>query len=301
MNEKALAVTVGQLQVFSAVAELEHVTRAADNLSLSQPSVSHQLKTLERVLGLHLFERVGRGLRLTTDGRALIPTVEAALAGLRAVEEAAAARGGLIAGDLTVAASNTIGIYRMPVWLPGFVDTYPGINVRVRLVNTHEAIQLLQRAEVDCALIEGPGTTSGFEELPVERDELMVVAAADHPLSAQARVSVADLARHRYLAREPGSGTEALAAELLGSAYRSGQVHEFGQVAAVRTATLAGLGYAVLPMAAIEDDLAAGRLRRLPTRRSSLKRILGALRRRTAPSPTLDAFWSHLREISTVE
>ena len=292
------SVTAEQLRAFATVAELQHVTRAAIELGLSQPAVSHQLKALERALGLAVLERVGRGVRLTADGRALLPAVSSALAALRAVEEAAAARAGLLAGELTVAASNTIGIYRVPAWMSGFLDAHPGIGLRVRTVNTHEAISLLRETAVDCALVEGPETRADLEELGIETDELIVVAAAGHPLATRGEVRPANLAAHRYLARERGSGTEALAAELLGPAYRAGPVLELGQVDAVRAAALAGLGYAVLPVAAIGDDLAAGRLHRLATGHSAITRVLTALRRPSLHAPALEAFWAHLGAIA---
>lgn len=279
------------------VAEHEHVTRAAAALGLTQPAVSHQLKALQRALGVRLFERVGRGVHLTADGRALLPAASSALAALRALEEAAAERAGLLAGDLAVAASNTIGIYKMPAWSAGFLEQHPGVGLKVRTVNTHEAIGLLRAAAVDCALVEGPGTREGLEELAVERDELVVVAASSHPLAGLAVVGGEDLAAHRYLARERGSGTEALAAELLGAAYRSGAVLELGQVDAVRVAALAGLGWAVLPLAAIDGDLASGRLRRLAMGRPAIERGLTALRRPACHAPALDAFWAHLAAV----
>ncbi len=287
------------LRTFAAVAEHQHVTRAADELGLTQPAVSHRLEALERALGLAVLERVGRGVRLTADGRALLPAVSAALGALQAVETAAAARTGLLEGEVTVAASNTIGIYRVPAWSAGFLEHHPGVGLRVRTVNTHQAIALLRSSAVDCALVEGPETHDGFEELDMETDELLVVAAAHHPLAEQPVVGPADLAAHRYLARERGSGTETLAAELLGPAYRAGPVLELGQVDAVRAAALAGLGYAVLPMAAISDDLAAGRLRRLATGRPPLERTLTALRRPSSRSPASDAFWAHLRTLAS--
>ncbi len=292
------SLTIEQLRTFAVVAEHQHVTRAASALGLTQPAVSHQLKALERKLGLAVFERVGRGVRLTADGRALLPAVSSALAALRSLEEAAAARAGLIEGELTVAASNTIGIYRVPAWSAGFLDRHPGVGLRVRTVNTREAIGLLRGAKVDCALVEGPDTHDGLEVLGVGTDELVVVASAGHPLAGHGTVRTADLAAHRYLARERGSGTEALAAELLGPAYRAGPVLELGQVDAVRAAVLAGLGFAVLPLAAIGDDLDAGRLRRLATERPALGRTLSALRRPAFHSPALDAFWAHLAALA---
>ncbi len=293
--------TFEQLRTFAAVAAEEHVTEAARHLGLSQPTVSHQLKALQSALGLGLLERVGRRVRLTEDGKALLPAITGTLAALRGVQEAANARCGLIAGQLAIAASNTVGIYRVPAWLAGYLERYPGVEVRVGLVNTLEAITLLRGGEVDCALVEAPGPTEGLEELAVEVDELVAVVSAHHPLARHEHVGADDLAAHRYLARETGSGTEALAAELLGPAYRSGQVLELGQVDAVRSAVMAGLGYAVLPLAAIADYLDSGELCRLKTGRPGLKRLLTALRRPNSHSPSLDAFWGHLATVADPE
>lgn len=293
--------TYEQLRVFVAVATEEHVTEAARQVGLSQPAASHHLKALQRALGLALFERAGRGIRLSEDGRALLPMATAALRALRGVEEAAAARCGLVAGNLVLAASNTIGVYRVPTWLAGYLQRYPGMDVRVRLVNTIEALRLLREGAVDCALIEAPAPTDGLDELPVASDELVVVAAARHPLARLAKVGVDDLRRHRYLAREPGSGTEVLAMDLLGTAYRCGPVVELGHVDAVRTAALAGLGYAVLPLAAVGECLVSGQLARLNIGRPSLKRTFRACRRPTSHSPGLQAFWDHLVSISDIQ
>jgi DNA-binding transcriptional LysR family regulator len=296
------SVTLAQLDAFVAVASEQHVTRAARRLGLSQPAVSHQLKRLEQSLRLPLFERAGRGVRLTDAGRSLLPLAAAALSAARAVEEGAAAHRGLVAGQLFVAASNTIGIYRLPAWLAGFVEAYPGVAVRVRLVNTAEAIMALEAGEVDCALVEGPEQAEDAESLVVEADELVVVTASHHPLAACAKQRPGEVAAalrsFRYLSREPGSGTEALAETLLGPAYRSGPVLELGQVDAVRSAALAGLGYAVLPLAAIGADLEAGRLVRLPVGRGGLRREFRALRRRARPGPALEAFFAHLAGIA---
>lgn len=290
--------TYEQLKTFVAVAADEHVTEAARRVGLSQPAASHHLKSLQSTLGLALFERAGRGIRLSEDGKALLPLATAALAALRGVEEAAAARCGLIAGSLVLAASNTIGVYRVPSWVAGYVERYPGVDVRVRLVNTLEALRLLRDGGVDCALIEAPAPTEGLDELAVAADELVVVAAARHPLTRLRPVGVEELKRYRYLAREPGSGTEALAADLLGPSYRCGPVLELGHVDAVRSAALAGLGYAVLPLAAVGDCLESGQLRRLQIGRPSLKRIFRACRRPTNHSPGLQAFWEHLSSVS---
>ncbi|HLI14711.1 MAG TPA: LysR family transcriptional regulator [Acidimicrobiales bacterium] len=287
-------ITLAQLRAFVAVARHEHVTRAAEELGCSQPAVSHQLRSLEALVGLPLLERVGRRVRLTAEGAALVPAASGVLGALRALEEVVASRRSLGSGRLRLAASNTVGIYRLPRWLAPFVARHPALEVQARLVNTARALELLERAEVDCALIEGPGECDGFEVLTIERDELVLVASSGHPLAQVAPVTADDLAEHRYLAREDGSGTEALAAQLLGAAYRRGPVLELDQIDAVRGGVLAGIGYAVLPRLAVEGDIAAGRITCLATARAALERELRAVRRRRSHPPALAAFWRHL-------
>ncbi|HZD65143.1 MAG TPA: LysR family transcriptional regulator [Acidimicrobiales bacterium] len=293
------APTVPQLQALVAVAQYGHVTRAAEALGLTQPAVSHQLRSLERVLGLPVLERVGRGVRLTDEAQALVAPAATALSALRAVEEVAAARRGLHQGSLAIAASNTIGVYRLPGWAAGFLERYPDLEVRTRLVNTQEAVALLRTAEVDCALVEGSCDTADLESLTLEWDELVVVAAATHPLARLHRVRQVDLASHRYLAREVGSGTEAQAAKLLGPAHTGGPMLALAHVGAVREGVLAGLGYAVLPTVAVAEDLRQGRLVALPLARSTMQREFRALRRVQGHGPALQALWEHLADLAS--
>jgi len=292
------APTVAQLRAFLTVAQTEHVTRAADELGLSQPAVSHQLRALERSLGLPLVERVGRRIRLSADARALVPSAAAAYSGLLAMIGVAEARRGLDQGTLVVAASNTVGVYHLSGWLAGFVRDHSHLEITIRMVNTAGATEMLRLAEADCALVEGPCATDGLEELVVGHDELVVVAGSNHPLAASVPVRPSQLAGHRYLAREDGSGTEMLAASLLGSHYGSGPVLELHHIEAVRAGVLAGLGYAVLPTVAVAEDLRAGRATNLLGDRLGLVRELRALRRSGAHGPALEAFWRHLTDIA---
>ncbi|MGH9068878.1 MAG: LysR family transcriptional regulator [Acidimicrobiales bacterium] len=285
--------TPAQLEALVVLARCGSVTGAARELGLSQPAVSHQLRGLEQALGLAVTERMGRGLRLTEAGRALVPAAGSALAALRAVGEVAAAHRGLRAGRLSIAASNTVGVYRLPGWIGSFLERYPDLEVSTRLVNTATAVRLLRAAVVDCALVEGPCPTEDLEVLALDWDELGVVAAAAHPLAGLARVGGDDLAGHRYLSREAGSGTEALASELLGSAYGRGPVLELPNVGAVHQGVLAGLGYAVLPTVAVAGDLDQGRVVTLRLDRPHLRRELTALRRPYGHGPPLQALWGH--------
>ena len=287
--------TLEQLHTFLSVARREHVTRAAESIHRSQAAVSEQLRLLERTLGLQLLERVGRGVRLTAAGREIERAAGIALRATQDVEQVAAEHRGLRTGSLTIAASNTTGVHRLPGWLASFAATHPGLDLRLRLANTAAAVDLLRGGDVDCAVVEGPFETAGLEMLVLEEDDLIAVVGATHPLAGTRRPSPSALAAHRYLAREAGSGTEALAARVLGRAYGRSASLELGQAEAIRAGVLGGLGYAVISRTVVADDLAAGRIVALPLRPA--RREFTAVRRPAALAPALIAFWRHLDEV----
>ncbi|MHB8718416.1 MAG: LysR family transcriptional regulator [Candidatus Dormibacteria bacterium] len=286
------AVTLEQLRTFVAVARAEHITRAAAALHLSQGAVSEQVRLVERGLRLQLLERIGRGVRVTDDGRDIERAASLVLAAVGDLEEVAVHRRGIAAGSLVIAASSTAGVHRLPHWLAGFVSDHPTVRVRVELANTAAVVAALRAGDVDCAVVEGPIPTVGLDILDVERDELVLVAAAEHPLASLRHVGSAVLARHRYLRREAGSATEGLAARVVGTAYGRSPTLELSQAAAIRSAVLDGLGYAVISRTMVADDIARGRIAVLP--RPGIARQFRALRRSTSRSPVLTAFWEHL-------
>lgn len=288
-------VSLEQLHTFVSVARREHVTRAAEAIHRSQAAVSEQLRALERTLGVQLFERVGRGIRLTATGRAIERAAALALRAAEDVEVVATEHRDLRTGSLAIAASNTTGVHRLPGWLATFAATHPWLDIRLRLVNTAVAVDLLRDGEADCAVVEGPFDEDGLEVLVLEEDELIAVVGAGHPLAGVRRLRVGVLAGHRYLAREPGSGTEALAARVLGVAEARSPRLELGQAEAIRAGVIGGLGYAVISRAVVAEDLVAGRVVELPLRPA--RREFRAARRPAALAPALAAFWRHLAEV----
>ena len=286
--------TIEQLHTFAAVARHGHITRAAAAIHLSQGSVSQQVQRLEAVLGVELLERVGRGVRLTEAGQAVADAAGAALAAIRAVEDTAASFRQLDVGSVAIAASNTVGIYRAPTWIAAFLAARPRVDVRLRLGNTADAIADLARGDVDVALVEGAIPEGDLDVLLLERDELLLVAGAQHPLADRTNVDGRELTRHRYISREDGAGTEALAQGLVGGAYRTGPVVELGHLEAVRAGVAAGLGYAVLPRTVVAGDIAEGRVVVLTGTGRTAWREFRAARRCGFSPPVLDAFWGYL-------
>lgn len=285
---------VEQLTAFVAVADAGLVTKAADDLSLTQSTVTHHVKTIERALDLTLFERSGQRLRLTDAGRALLPTARTAV---RSLEQVAAAAGQLRsgeAGELRVGASQTSANHYLPLALADFPLTARGLMVDVAPSNTLEVCRRVADGTLDLGLIEAAATDVSLVARPLVEDLVLFVVSARHPLARRTALRRRDLLTHRYLAREPGSGTERLAAAALGDHYARIPHLLFRQMDAVRAAVGAGLGFAALPRVAIEGELASGRLVRLPL--PAQRRWISAVRRPAPAGPVLEAFWRHLTE-----
>ncbi|HET9051289.1 MAG TPA: LysR family transcriptional regulator [Candidatus Dormibacteraeota bacterium] len=287
-------VTLEQLHTFVAVARREHVRKAAEAIPLSQGAVSQQVRLLERTLGIPLLERAGRGVRLTEAGHDIERAAAAALHAALAVEEIAAGHRGLEQGTLHIAASNTAGVYRLPPWIAGFAEAHPAVGFQLELETTPVAIARLVAGEVELAVVEGPFDDAGLESVVLDREELLLVVAAGHPLTARQRLDVAALRRYRYLSRGRGAATEALARRLVGAGYGEGPVLELGHVDAIRAGVISRLGYAVLPRAVVDRDIARGHITVLRRTSRRVHNEFRAVRRPGPAGPQLRAFWAHL-------
>jgi DNA-binding transcriptional LysR family regulator len=283
---------VEQLLAFVAVADSGHVTRAAEHLGVTQSTVTHHVKAFERALGLRLFERAGRQLRPTDAGRSLVAPARVAARSLEHVMAAAEdLRSGNV-GELKVGASQTTASHYLPLALADFPMTARGLMIDVSPANTADVCALVTDGTLDVGLIEAPSTEHSLCVLELVEDEVVFVVSSRHPLAACQTLQHRDLLSHRYLAREPGSGTELLAASALGDYYPRIPRLLFRQMDVVRAAVRAGLGFAALPRVAIEDDLASCRLVVLPL--PPRHRWIRAVRRPTPAGPVLESFWLHL-------
>ena len=248
-----------QLEIFRAVAERGSVSRAAEALFLSQPGVSLQIKALEKSLGLQLFEKHGRTLRLTEAGHELLKYSERIFALLDETRQVMEELGGATRGTVKVAASTTAGIYVVPPALGAFHRANPQIKLTLDVVNRITAQERLLNDEVDLAvmgLIEHP------QDLEVEAfapNELVVIAAPDNPLTRRRQIPLEALAGETLLLREQGSGTRTdVEAMLKERGIEVSIMMELRSSGAIKQAVAAGLGVAVMPLGALELELLAG-------------------------------------------
>ena len=281
-----------QVRSFVAVAEHEHISRAAASLFLTQGAVTQQVRHFERAVGLQLLERDGRGVRLTDAGKTMAVACRAALRSVQVMEDTAESMKTLQAGSLHLGASPTCATYYLPARLASFAQQYPGIELRMTVEPSAEINRQVIAGALDCGLIEGEPNPD-LDAVVLDHDELILVTARDHPLAALRRVTAADLARHRFLGRGPKwSAEQKNVRDMIGEAYDLSESLNLGHPEYVRAAVLAGLGYATLPLLAVAGDLKSGALKRLPG--PSSRRAIRAIRRHEPGGPALEHFWKQL-------
>jgi DNA-binding transcriptional LysR family regulator len=259
--------TLRQLQIFAAVADFGSTSAAAETLALSQSATSAAINELERLLEVHLFDRVGRRLLLNDNGRALLPRGLNVLDGARSIELWARDRSSQV-GILRVGASTTIGNYLLPSLLSDFRRNLPQFvqqnwNVQVTIGNTTAITEGVADFRLDVGLIEGPCHQSSLVVRPWLEDELVVVAAPQDPLltSASKRISLAALRKANWLLRETGSGTREIVEQLLiPHLHHLRAGIEFSNSEAIKRAAASGLGITCLSMYVVQDLLKLGAL-----------------------------------------
>ena len=199
--------TLEQLRVFVAVAERQHVTKAAQALNLAQSAASNAIAVLEARHETKLFDRVGRTIELTEAGHAFLTEARAVLERAQAAEEALMEFGSLKRGTLSVQASQTIASYWLPRHLVAFRRAYPNLQIRFSIANTAQVVAAVENRTVELGFVEGAVQSAHLTSTSVARDQLVVVVAEDHPLEARHVLTADDLLAIEWVLREPGSGT----------------------------------------------------------------------------------------------
>ncbi len=202
--------TLEQLRVFVAVAERQHVTRAAEALNMAQSAVSASVLMLEGQYGAKLFHRVGRGIALTETGTLFLVEARAVLGRAAAAELVLAELGGLKRGALAIHASQTIAGYWLPRHLVAFRRTHPAIDLRLKVGNTAQVIAAVADGSAELGFIEGASEAAQLANETVARDRLLILVAPDHPWAKQDKVTPDDLAAADWVLRERGSGTRSV-------------------------------------------------------------------------------------------
>lgn len=289
-----LRYSLKQLEVFTATARAGSTRAAAGQVARSQSAASAALADLEQVLGAELFDRVGRRLVLNENGAALLPLATALL------EQAQDLAQRFIVGQassLALAASFTIGEYLLPGLIATWKRQHPTSHVRLAIDNTAEVLAAVAAFDADIGFIEGSGSHPDLVVRQWRRDELILVAAPDHPFAATRgrttrRVGPDRLATASWILRERGSGTREATDRWLGAHLDGWEIGlELGSNEAVKRAVRSGLGIGCLSRLAVAETLADGRLVEIRTGLAPITRTLGiVLHRGRHPGPAAQRF-----------
>lgn len=260
--------TLEQLRVFVAVAERQHVTRAALALNLAQSAVSAAIAALEGRHGARLFNRVGRGIELTEAGSLFLVEARAVLARAEVAETLLSELGGLKRGTLMVQASQTIASFWLPRHLVAFRRAYPGIDIRLSVGNTSQVATAVRTGIAELGFVEGAVDDAALDSRPIARDQLIVVVGADHAWAERDHLTPEELTDSEWVLREPGSGTRSefeQALEALGITPASLRVAlELPTNEAVRAAVEAGMGATAVSASVAASGIEAGLLYHVP-------------------------------------
>lgn len=290
--------TLEQLRTFSAVAAREHVTGAAAALGISQGTVSEQVRLLEDALGVTLVERAGRGIRVTEAGRAVQRLATAVLDAALAIDALGSDYRHGRRGAVRVGSGHVLGAHRLAAWLSRFVEDNPGIGVDIVLDGSSALVDRLLGGSIDIAIMSVGAVPTELEVVVLEETELVLVAAASHPLASEPEQDSSRLRSFRRLAHGGGSGTETLALQLLADLPEgTGPAVELEE-GALLAALRAGLGWAAMPRSVVAADVASGVLVVLPHPGRSVVQRFSAVRRRGPSSAAGQAMWAHLSDIA---
>jgi DNA-binding transcriptional LysR family regulator len=252
--------TLRQLQVFEKVASHLNYTRAAEELYLSQPAVSMQIKQLEGHIGLPLLEQMGKKIFLTEAGRELFQysrNISQQLVEMKAVFDEMKGTGH---GKLTISVVNTAN-YFTPQLLARFCQRHPGINVILQVANRDAVLKQLADNSTDLAILGQPPDGLGISAESFLDNPLVVIAAPSHPLAKLKRIKFVRLAEETFLSREQGSGTRSAMERVF--AQHQIQPHismEMETNEAIKQAVQAGMGLGILSLHSIELELETRRL-----------------------------------------
>jgi len=240
--------TLHQLKVFEAVARHNSFTRAAEELFLTQPTVSMQVKQLSKAIGLPLFEQIGKRLYLTEGGKELYATCRDIFDRLGQFEIAIADLKGLRQGSLRLAVVTTAK-YVVPRLLGPFCQQYPGIDVSLMVTNHEYIIDSLVNNRHDLYIMSEPPDDADVSVTPFLDNPLVVLAPRHHPLANEKAIPLKRLASEPFIMREPGSGTRKSVQKLFDENGLTLKVKlDLGSNEAIKQAIAGGLGISVLSM-----------------------------------------------------
>jgi DNA-binding transcriptional LysR family regulator len=295
-----MIIDLRRLEVLCKVIELKSFTKAAEALSLSQPTVSEHIRTLEEALGERMVDRLGREILPTPMGRVFYQYAQNILRMYDEAIQALAQFKGNLAGRLEVGASTIPGTYFMPRMIAGFKTAHPLVQVTLRISDSAAIGKAVLLGDIEIGVV---GSRLNDRRLTFEElfeDELVCAVYPGHPWARKGTIELEELAHEPFILREIGSGTRSVMARIVEEhgfdTSRLDVVTEMGSTEAVRQAIKAGIGISILSYQAVAEDFEHGLLARVEINNVRFTRPLYLVQRKGRQvSPLCLAFLGHLR------
>jgi len=262
-----LQIDFRHLETFCRVAELKSFSKAADDLFLTQPTISGHILSLEQSLSLRLFDRRRREVRLTKAGEVFLEYASKILSSRKNLLNALSEFSLGIRGELSLGASTIPGEYLLPKLMGDFKKEHPHFVISLKIADTKKIVQYVLQDSVEFGIIGAKLSHPSLHYEKYEDDQIIVVASPDHPLVRKKRVNVEELLKEPWIIREDGSGTQMAVEKALRKKGKSlkqfNVVMEMGSTTSVKEGVKARLGLAFLSQRAAEEELDQGFLFRI--------------------------------------
>ena len=253
-------IDLARLEAFVEVASAQSFSRAAERLNLSQPTVSARIAQMEAQLGVPLFERLGRRVRLTDAGQALLPHAQRTLQAARDAAEAVHAFRAGGGGSLVIGTAPTVGTYVLPGLLQRYAVAQPNVEISIRTGRSQEVSQMVLDDEVQIGF-ERELENAEIESVPIYEDDIVLAASQMHPLSRLGVASAAQIANEAVIFFDPGSSYHSISQAVF---HHSGVAPrhsiDVDSLEMAKRLVQRGLGLAFLPKVAVEEELKRGEL-----------------------------------------
>ncbi len=256
--------TLNQLRIFQKIAEEGSITKAAEELHLTQPAVSIQLRNFQEQFEMPLTEVVGRKLYVTDFGREIYSITRQILKSVSILDHQMMSHKGQIMGRLKISIVST-GKYVMPHFLADFLHQHPGVELQMDVTNKSKVIESLEKNEVDFSLVSLLPASPAIESVKLMLNKLYMVANAEFDISGGKRQTERNLEQVQLIYREPGSGTRQVMERFLQKKnFAITRKMELTSNEAVKQAVIAGLGVSIMPIIGIKNELLSGELKIVP-------------------------------------
>lgn len=257
-----LEIDFRHLETFCRIAELKSFSKAADDLFLTQPTISGHILSLEKSLSLRLFDRTSREVRLTKAGEVFLEYASKILSSRKDLLNALSEFSCGIRGELSLGASTIPGEYLLPRLMGDFKKEHPRFSISLKIADTKEIVQYVLRDNVEFGIIGAKLNHPFLHYEKYEMDEVIVVAPPNHPLTRRRKVNIEEILKEPWIIREDGSGTQMAVEKALRKRGKSlkqfNVIMEMGSTSSLKGGVKANLGLAFLSKRAAEEELNHG-------------------------------------------